>query len=207
VADVRLTAQLRTEFGKGFARRARRDGLIPAVIYGHGEAPRHVSLAAREFTAAVKKNGANVLITLAMPGGDQLAIPKSIVRNPLKGTYEHIDLLAVRRGEKVTIDVPITITGELIRGALLSHEHNSVSVDAEATHLPSEIIVDITDLEIGSQVKASDLVLPTGTVLAGDPDLVLLIIQESPTAADLEAGETPAEAAPAAAAEPASETE
>jgi large subunit ribosomal protein L25 len=201
MSEVRLIAEPRTEFGKGCARRTRRAGKIPAVIYGHGADPRHVSLPAREFTAAIKHGGANVLLTLSLDGGDQLAIPKAIQRNPLKGGYEHVDLLAVRLGEKVTIDVPLSIAGEVIRGGLLAQEHTSVSVEAEATHLPTEIVVDISAVEIGVQIKASDLVLPAGTTLAGDPEQVLLIIQESPTAEQLEGeGEaTPAAAEPVAA--------
>jgi large subunit ribosomal protein L25 len=179
VSEVRLNAELRTEFGKGGARRTRRAGKIPAVIYGHGADPRHVSLPAREFTNAITHGGSNVLLTLDIEGSAQLAIPKAIQRDPIKGVFEHVDLLAVRLGEKVTIDVKLTIVGELARGALLGQEATSVSVEAEATHLPTEIEVDITGLEIGAQVKASDLQLPTGTTLAVDPDHVLLLIQEA----------------------------
>ena len=179
MSEVRLNAELRTEFGKGGARRTRRAGKIPAVIYGHGADPRHVSLPAREFTNAITHGGSNVLLTLDIEGSAQLAIPKAIQRDPIKGVFEHVDLLAVRLGEKVTIDVKLTIVGELARGALLGQEATSVSVEAEATHLPTEIEVDITGLEIGAQVKASDLQLPTGTTLAVDPDHVLLLIQEA----------------------------
>ncbi|MBV9594076.1 MAG: 50S ribosomal protein L25/general stress protein Ctc [Actinobacteria bacterium] len=213
MAEVRLSAEPRTEFGKGGARRTRRAGKIPAVIYGHGADPRHVSLPAREFTAAVKHGGANVLLTLNLEGSEQLAIPKAIQRNPLKDTYEHVDLLAVRRGEKVTIDVPISVHGEVARGGLLAQENTSVSLEAEATHLPTEIVVDISELEIGAQIKASDLALPSGAALTTDPEQILLIIQEAPTAEQLE-GETTAEgqaAEPAdrdaAATKPAAESE
>jgi large subunit ribosomal protein L25 len=189
VSEVRLPAESRTEFGKGGARRTRRAGKIPAVIYGHGADPRHVSLPAREFGHAIKHGGANVLLTLDLEGSDQLAIPKAIQRHPIKGVYEHVDLLAVRRGEKVTIDVPITIVGEVARGGLLATENNTVSIEAEATNLPSEIEVNIEALEIGAHVTAGDLVLPGGSSLAGDPELVLLLIQEAPTAAQMEAEE------------------
>jgi large subunit ribosomal protein L25 len=187
VSEVRLNAEPRTEFGKGGARRTRRAGLIPAVIYGHGAQPRHVSLPAREFSHAIKKGGANVLLTLQLEGRDQLTIPKAIQRDPIKGSYEHVDLLAVRQGEKVTIDVRLEIVGEVIRGGLLAQEHTSVSLEAEATHLPTEVEIEIADLEIGTQVKASDLKLPAGSSLAGDPDQVLLIIHEAPTAEEVEA--------------------
>jgi large subunit ribosomal protein L25 len=211
VSEVRLPAEPRTEFGKGGARRTRRAGKIPAVIYGHGAPPRHVSLPAREFGHAIKHGGANVLITLSLDGAEELAIPKAIQRHPIKGGFEHVDLLAVRRGEKVTIDVPIIIGGEVAAGGLLAQESNSVSVEAEATHLPSEIEVSVEGLAIGSHVTAGDLTLPSGATLVTDPEQVLVVIQEAPTAAELEAevegeAEVPeAEAAPAAEAEGSSE--
>jgi large subunit ribosomal protein L25 len=187
MAEVRLPAESRTEFGKGGARRTRRAGKIPAVIYGHGADPRHVSLPAREFTNAIRHGGANVLLTLELEGDEQLAIPKAIQRHAIKGIFEHVDLLAVRLGEKVTIDVPLNIVGEVVSGGLLSTESTSVSIEAEATHLPSGIEISIDGLEIGTQVTAGDLVLPTGSVLAIDPGHVLLIIQEAPTAEQMEA--------------------
>ncbi|HSY15367.1 MAG TPA: 50S ribosomal protein L25/general stress protein Ctc [Jatrophihabitantaceae bacterium] len=187
MSEVRLSAEARTEFGKGGARRTRRAGKIPAVIYGHGADPRHVSLPTREFTNAIKHGGSNVLLTLDLDGEQQLAIPKAIQRDPIKDVFEHVDLLAVRLGEKVTIVVPLNVVGTLARGALLAVESNSVSLEAEATHLPSGVDVDITPFEIGQQVKASDLVLSAGSSLAGDADQVLLIVQAAPTEAELEA--------------------
>jgi len=186
VSEVRLTAEARTEFGKGGARRTRRAGKIPAVIYGHGADPRHVSLPAHEFTNAVRHNGANVLLTLELEGEEQLAIPKAIQRHAIKGTFDHVDLLAVRTGEKVTIDVPLILTGEIAPGGLLSQEGTSVSVEAEATHLPTGIEVSVDGLEIGAQITAGDLRLPTGSTLAGDAAHVLLIVHEAPTAEQLE---------------------
>ena len=187
MSEVRLSAEPRTEFGKGGARRTRRAGKIPAVIYGHGADPRHVSLPAREFGHAIKHGGANVLLTLDLEGSQQLAIPKAIQRHPIKGVYEHVDLLAVRSGEKVRIEVPLTIVGEIVRGGLLAQENMTVSIEAEATHLPTEIEVSIEGLEIGSHITAADLSLPTGSVLAGEPEQVMLLIQEAPTAEQLEA--------------------
>jgi len=207
VSEVRLPAEPRTEFGKGGARRTRRAGKIPAVIYGHGAAPRHVSLPAKEFGHAIKHGGANVLLMLSLNGAEELAIPKAIQRHPIKGVFEHVDLLAVRRGEKVTIDVPIVVVGEVARGGLLAQESNVVSVEAEATQLPSEIQVNVDDLEIGSHVTAGDLTLPSGATLVTDPQQVLVLIQEAPTAADLEEeGEGEAEA-PEAEGVPAAEAE
>lgn len=205
MSEVRLPAEVRSEFGKGGARRTRRAGKIPAVIYGHGDDPRHVSLPEREFTAAIRNGGTNVLLTLELEGEDQLAIPKAIQRHAIKGTFDHVDLLAVRRGEKVTVDVRLSITGEVAAGGLLAQEYMSVTVQAEATHLPTEIEVSIAGLEIGSHITAGDLKLPTGTVLAGDPEQMLLIIQDAPTASDMAATEgegiepaAPAESATAA---------
>jgi large subunit ribosomal protein L25 len=187
VSEVRLSAEARTEFGKGGARRTRRAGKIPAVIYGHGADPRHVSLPAREFTNAVRHGGANVLLTLDLEGEEQLAIPKAIQRHALKGTFDHVDLLAVRRGEKVTIDVPVTVTGDLVAGGMLATEANTVSVEAEATHLPTGLEVSIEGLGYGSQITAADVPLPSGSTLAGDPAQVLFIVQEAPTEAEIEA--------------------
>ena len=187
MAEVRLSAELRTEFGKGGARRTRRAGKIPAVIYGHGADPRHVSLPDREFANAIRHGGFNVLLTLDIEGDEQLVIPKAIQRHAIKGSFEHVDLVTVRRGEKVTIDVPLSVVGEVVSGGLLAHERNSVSIEAEATHLPTEIEVSIEGVEIGTQITAGDLRLPAGSILAGDTEQVLLIVQEAPTAEQIEA--------------------
>ena len=187
MSEVRLSAEARTEFGKGGARRTRRAGKIPAVIYGHGADPRHVSLPAREFANAVRHGGANVLLTLDLGGEEQLAIPKAIQRHAIQGTFDHVDLLAVRRGEKVTIDVPLAVSGEAVAGGLLAQEHTSVSLEAEATNLPTEIPVSIDDLKIGDQIVAGDLNLPAGAALITDPTQVLLAMNEAPTEAEIEA--------------------
>jgi large subunit ribosomal protein L25 len=186
---------MRTEFGKGGARRTRRAGKIPAVIYGHGAEPRHVSLPAREFTNAIRHGGANVLLTLDVEGTDELAIPKAIQRHPIKGIFEHVDLLAVRLGEKVTIEVPVQVVGDVVPGGMLTQENNTVSIEAEATHLPTGIELDIAGVGIGTQITAGDLVLPSGSSLAGDADQVLVIIQEAPTAEQLEGPGEPEEVA------------
>ncbi|SHH58049.1 large subunit ribosomal protein L25 [Jatrophihabitans endophyticus] len=187
MSEVRLSAETRTEFGKGASRRTRRDGKVPAVVYGHGEDPKHVALPAHEFAAAIRNNGANVLLTLALEGGEQLAIPKSIQRHPIKGYFEHVDLLTVRRGEKVTVDVPITVTGEVVPGGLLNQENTTVSVEAEATHIPSEFEVSVEGLEIGGQITAADVTLPAGSTLVTDGETLILAIAEAPTAEELEA--------------------
>jgi large subunit ribosomal protein L25 len=177
VAEVRLSAELRTEFGKGGARRTRRAGKIPAVIYGHGADPRHVALPAREFANAIRHGGANVLLTLDVDGGEQLAIPKSIQRHPIKGHFEHVDLLAVRRGEKVTIDVPIMVVGALVPGGLLNQESTTISVEAEATHIPTGFEVSIEGLRIGSQVEMAEAAEELG------------IVEEAPDSETAEGGE------------------
>jgi len=187
VSEVRLDAEVRTEFGKGGARRTRRAGKIPAVIYGHGADPRHVSLPAREFTLAIRRGGSNVLLTLALEGEDQLTIPKAIQRDPIRGDFEHVDLLAVRLGEKVTIDVPLVLTGEIAPGGLLAQDATSVTVEAEATHLPTEIEISIEGMEVGSSVSAKDLTLAAGTTLVTDPETLLVAVGAAPTAEDLEA--------------------
>jgi large subunit ribosomal protein L25 len=186
VSEVRLAAETRTVFGKGGARRTRRAGKIPAVIYGHGAEPRHVALPAREFTQALKKNGANVLLTLNVEGTDELAIPKAIQRHPIRGEYEHVDLISVRRGEKVTVDVPIVLVGDIVSGGLLAQDLTTISVEAEATHLPTEIEVSIEGLEVGKHLSAGDLVLPEGTTLVTDPDALVIAVNEAPTAEQLE---------------------
>jgi len=187
VSEVRLSAETRTEFGKGGARRTRRAGKVPAVIYGHGADPRHVALPARELANAIRHGGANVLLTLDVEGGEELAIPKSIQRHPIKGYFEHVDLLAVRRGEKVTIDVPVAVVGDVAPGGLLNQEHTTISVEAEATHLPEAFEINVDGLAIGHQVTAADIALPSGSTLITDPDTVVVIIAEAPSAEQLEA--------------------
>jgi large subunit ribosomal protein L25 len=187
VAEVRLAAETRTEFGKGGARRTRRAGKVPAVIYGHGDDPRHVALPAHDLANAIRHGGNNVLLTLDIEGGEQLVIPKAIQRHPIKGYFEHVDLISVRRGEKVTIEVPIAVTGDVVPGGMLNQERTEISVEAEATHLPSEIAVDISALQIGGHVTAADIALPAGTTLVTEPDQLVLAVVDAPTAEELEA--------------------
>ncbi len=187
MSEVRLAAEVRTEFGKGGARRTRRSGKIPAVIYGHGADPRHVSLPAREFAQAIKRGGGNVLLTITLDGKDEFTIPKAVQRHPIRGDFEHVDLIAVRRGERVTIDVPLLITGDVAPGAMLGQEHNTVQVEAEATHLPTEIEISVEGLDAGAHVTAGDLTLPAGATLVTDAETLLLNITTAPTAEDIEA--------------------
>lgn len=171
--EVRIKAEQRNEFGKGAARRTRRAGNVPGVIYGHGTAPSHVALPGHELTLALKT--ANVLLRVEVVGGaDQLTLPKSVQRDPVKQSVEHVDLVIVRSGEKVTIDVPVTVHGKVV-GALIDLVHAAVSVEAEATHIPNEIVVDIDGLEVGGVIRAGDLTMPEGTTLVADADQIILV--------------------------------
>jgi large subunit ribosomal protein L25 len=203
VSEVKISAEPRTEFGKGGARRTRRAGLVPAVLYGHGEAPQHVALPAREFAAAIRHGGLNQVFAIDIAGGTTLALPKAIQRDPIKDTYEHIDLIIVKLGEKVTVDVPIILVGEAGRNTLVVSDHTTLSVIAEAMHLPSSLEVSIEGLEAGSQVLAGDVTLPEGTELAVDADLVIAMVSAAATAEQLEGDSADAAAGEAEAAAPA----
>jgi large subunit ribosomal protein L25 len=177
VSEVKISAEPRTEFGKGGARRTRRAGKVPAVLYGHGEKPRHIALPAREFAAAIRHGGNNQIFNIEISDGSAaLALPKAIQRDPIKDTYEHVDLLVVRRGEKITVEIPVHLTGEAARDTLVMTESNTLTVLADATKLPDRLEASIEGLEGGSQVKASDVILPDGVELAADPDLVIAIV-------------------------------
>ena len=188
MSEVKISAEPRTEFGKGGARRTRRAGLVPAVLYGHGEKPVHIALPAREFAAAIRHGGLNTVFTIDIVGasGATLALPKAIQRDPIKDTYEHVDLIIVKRGEKVQVDVPVTLVGEAARNTLVVNESNTLAVVAEAMHLPSGFEVSIEGLEAGSQITAADVPLPSGTELAVEPDFVLAIVSQAQTAEQLE---------------------
>jgi large subunit ribosomal protein L25 len=199
VSEVKISAEPRTEFGKGGARRTRRAGLVPAVLYGHGEKPLHIALPAREFAAAIRHGGLNQVFTIEVAGnsGVTLALPKAIQRDPVKDTYEHIDLIIVKRGEKIQVDVPVTFVGEAARNTLVMHESNTLAVVAEAMHLPSGFEVSIEGLEAGAQVTAADVTLPEGSELAVEPDFVLAIVSQAQTAEQLEGDSADAAAAEA----------
>jgi large subunit ribosomal protein L25 len=205
VPEVRIDATARTEFGKGPSRRVRRDGKVPAVLYGHHTEPRHLILPGHEVLMALRTP--NVLIRLeGLPGGAQLALPKAIQRHAIQGWVEHVDLLVVRRGEKVTVDVPVTIAGEIVPGGMLDQQLIQISVEAEATNIPPGIEVNVNGMDVGDAVHASDLVLPAGVSLDEEPDALVLHVIAAPTAEQIEAeiGEAEAEAeaaAPAAAGE------
>ena len=172
MAEVAIKGALRNEFGKGASRRIRRDGNVPAVIYGHGEKPTHISLPAREVGVAIKTS--NVLLNIDLGEKQELVLPKSIVRNPLKGTLEHIDLIIVRRGEKVVVNVPVHTTGKHDPEGILEHVHNTIEVEVEATSIPQFLELDITGLMAGDSKLAEDVQLPAGMALKSDPKMVVV---------------------------------
>ncbi|MFF3912995.1 50S ribosomal protein L25/general stress protein Ctc [Streptomyces sp. NPDC001852] len=174
MSEVKLAAETRTEFGKGAARRIRRDSKVPVVLYGHGSEPLHLTLPGHDLLLALRTP--NVLISLDIDGKtSELAIPKAVQRDPLKGFLEHVDLLLVKRGEKVTVEIPVHTEGELAPGGnLLEHVLNALPVEAEATHIPESVTVSVEGLEAGASVLAKDITLPKGTTLAVEEDAVVL---------------------------------
>lgn len=186
MSEVRISAVPRTEFGKGGARRTRRAGQVPAVLYGHGEAPKHIALPAREFAAAIRHGGLTQVLDIAISdGSSHLALPKAIQRDPIKDTFDHVDLLIVRRGERITIDVPVILVGEAARDTLVMHEAAKLSITADALRLPENLEASIEGLVAGSHVTAADIKLPDGAELAADPELVVAVVSAAPTAAEL----------------------
>jgi large subunit ribosomal protein L25 len=192
VPEVKLTAELRTEFGKGAARRIRRADKVPAVLYGHGTEPIHISLPGHDTLLALRT--ANALLSIEVDGTRQLALPKQVQRDPLKHTIEHVDLVIVRSGEKVTVDVPINIEGEAAPDTLVVVDHNSIPVETEATHIPTGIVLSIEGLRAGTQFHASDLILPEGVVLAIDPETLIVNVTGAQTEEQAEAELAEAEA-------------
>jgi large subunit ribosomal protein L25 len=202
MAEIKIAGARRTEFGKGASRRTRRDGLVPAVIYGHGENPIHISLPARELGIALKSS--NVLLDIDLGDHVELTLPKSVVRHAIKGTLEHIDLIIVRRGERVVVSVPVHTSGEFDRDGILEHNHNSIEVETEATSIPNFLELDMTGLQAGSSLYAADVKLPAGVILISDPKMAVVHLsvraaQEEPVAvaAPAEGADAPAEGAPA----------
>jgi large subunit ribosomal protein L25 len=192
VSEVRIVAEPRTEFGKGPARRVRRANKVPAVLYGHGEIPRHFALPGHELMLALRHD-ANALLTLQTDQGDQLALAKAITRDPIKGHLEHIDLVAVRKGEKVTVEVPITTIGSAAPDTLVDQQTMTLTVEADATALPDHVEVSIEGLRAGRRVLAKDIKLPAGTTLAQDPEHVIVqglgVVSEEQLEAELHAAE------------------
>ena len=185
-ADSNITAEPRTEFGKGAARRIRRADKIPAVLYGHGTDPQHITLPGHDTMLALKHGGANALLTISVGGKEQLALPKQIQRDPIKGFLEHLDLIIVRKGEKVTVDIPVHLVGEPNPDALVVTETSLISVEAEATHIPEYVEVSIEGLNVGDQVLAKDLSVPSGSRVIVDDDHLIVNVTHAPTAEEVE---------------------
>ncbi|TSD62333.1 50S ribosomal protein L25/general stress protein Ctc [Aeromicrobium piscarium] len=192
MAEIKIAAETRTEFGKGAARRIRRSAKVPAVLYGHGTDPVHVTLPGHDLMLALKKP--NPLLSIELGSEKHLVIPKQVQRDPLKGFLEHADLLIVKRGEKVVVEVPVNVVGEPGPDAMVVTENASVSIEAEATHLPSELEASIEGLQAGSQITAADLTLPSGVELASESELLIVNVTHAPTAAEVEAELEEAEA-------------
>ncbi|MCW2756500.1 MAG: ribosomal protein [Nocardioidaceae bacterium] len=192
--DIKIKAEARTEFGKGAARRIRRADKVPAVIYGHGNDPIHVTLPGHETMMALKHGGSNALLYLDIEGKEHLALTKQIQADAIKGHLEHIDFVEVRKGEKVTVDVNVHLTGEAAPDSLVVTENSSVSLEAEATNIPEYIELSIEGASVGTQFHASDLVLPTGSLLLSDDDMMIVNVQHAPTAEEVDAELEEAEA-------------
>ncbi|MDQ0942877.1 50S ribosomal protein L25/general stress protein Ctc [Streptomyces sp. V1I1] len=197
MSEVKLAAEIRTEFGKGAARRVRRENKVPGVLYGHGSNPVHITLPGHELLLALRTS--NVLLSLDIEGKTELAIPKAVQRDAIKGFLEHVDLLIVKRGEKVNVEIPVHTEGELAPGAyLVEHVLNALPVEAEATHIPESVTVSIAGLAAGDSILAKDVPLPSGTTLAVEDDTVVVQVlaaqAEEPTGEAEAEGEEAAEA-------------
>ncbi|WP_316576074.1 50S ribosomal protein L25/general stress protein Ctc [Nocardia canadensis] len=203
MSDVnQIEAAVRTEFGKGAARRTRRDGNVPAVLYGHQAEPQHLSLDAKAFAAILRTHGTNAILNLVVDGKQQLAMTKSVVVHPIRRYIEHADLLIVKRGERVTTDVNVVVTGDAASGTLITQEATTLSIEADALKLPESIEISVEGIEPGTQILARSIELPAGVTLAGDPEALIVNVIAAPSAAQLDeegegtAAEETAESAP-----------
>ncbi|MGY6496900.1 MAG: 50S ribosomal protein L25/general stress protein Ctc [Microcella sp.] len=205
--ENKLSADERTSFGKGAARKLRAKDLIPAVLYGHGTDPRHITLPGHETALLLRKS--NVLVTLDIAGDKQLALVKDVQKDPVRQLIEHVDLIVVRKGEKVTVDVPVHIEGESAPGTIHVVDHNTLTVETEATHIPESFTVSIEGLEEGTQILAGQVELPKGTTLVTDAEALVVNVtvpaapKDDDESADAEggAGEAAAESSDEAAAD------
>jgi large subunit ribosomal protein L25 len=200
VAEISINGARRTEFGKGASRRSRRDGFIPAVIYGHGEKPQHVALPSRELGIALKTS--NVLIDVVLDDHTELTLPKSVSRDPLTGLLEHIDLVIVRRGERVVVSVPVHTEGKYDQDGILEHTNNSIEVETDVTNIPAFLVLSMEGMMAGESKSASEVVLPEGVKLISDPKMTVVHlsvrsaeVEEAPVVAAATEGD--AAAAPA----------
>ena len=194
MAAEKIKAETRTEFGKGAARRIRRDDKVPAVIYGHGAEPIHLTLPGHDTWMALKHGGANSLLEIDVDGSSHLALTKQVQIDPIRRTLEHIDFVAIVKGEKVTVEVPVHLDGEAARGTVVVTGHSTISVEAEAINIPEYILVSVEGLEAGTQILASELTLPVGSTLLLDPETLIVNVTEQQSAEALEAELESAEA-------------
>ena len=172
--DNKVHAEPREQFGKGFARRLRAAGQIPAVIYGHGAAPQHVALPGHQVSLLIRR--ANAVLELDVAGKEQLTLVKDVQKDPVHQVIEHIDLLVVKKGEKIQVDVPLVVVGEPFAGTIANLDATSVSLEVEATHIPEHVEVDVEGLEDGTHITAADLKLPKGAALVADPETLIVAI-------------------------------
>ncbi|WP_349270900.1 50S ribosomal protein L25 [Mycolicibacterium parafortuitum] len=197
-APNNLTAQVRTATGKGASRRARREGLVPVVLYGHGTEPQHLALSARDFAAVLRHAGTNAVLTLDIDGTEQLALTKSIEIHPIRRNIQHADLLVVRRGEKVTVEVPVVVEGDAAPGTLVTQDANTIEIEADVQSIPEQFTVSVEGAEEGTQILAGQVELPSGVTLITDPEVLVVNVVAAPTSEELEgegAGEAGDEAA------------
>jgi large subunit ribosomal protein L25 len=186
MSETKLQAESRTEFGKGAARRIRRADKVPAVLYGHGTDPIHITLPGHETMLALKHGGANALLSIEVEGKSQLALPKQVQRDPIKGFLEHLDLLVVRKGEKVTVDIPVHVIGDPAPETMVVTDHTVISVEAEATHIPEYVEVSIDGAEVGTLIYAKDIELPKGSTLQTEDEALIVNVTHAPTAEEIE---------------------
>ncbi|HVX55461.1 50S ribosomal protein L25/general stress protein Ctc [Nocardioides sp.] len=194
MSSEKITAEKRTEFGKGAARRIRRENKIPAVIYGHGAEPIHVTLPGHDTMMALKHHGQNALLELDIDGKTQLALTKQVQIDHIRRVIEHVDFVAVKAGEKVTVEVPVHVVGESAPGTLVVTDHAAIAVEAEATHVPEGLEISVEGAEAGTQIHAKDIALPQGVTLVLDADTLVVNVTAAPTAAQVEAELESAEA-------------
>jgi large subunit ribosomal protein L25 len=181
-----LTAVVREKTGKGASRQARRDGKVPVVLYGHGAEPQHLEINAHDYAAVLRHSGTNAVLVLDINGKEQLALTKSLTVHPIRRNIQHADLLIVRRGEKVTVEVHITLEGDAASGTLVTQDANVIEIEAEAMSIPEQLTVSIEGAEEGTQITAGQVELPKGVTLVSDPDLLVVNIVTAPSAEDLE---------------------
>jgi len=182
-----LTATVRTETGKGASRRARREGHVPAVLYGHGADPQHLLLPGHDLSAVLRNSGTNAVLTLDIDGKEQLALTKALEIHPIRRNIQHLDLLVVRKGEKVTVEVNVIVEGEAVPGTLVTQDSNTIEIEADALSIPQQLTISVEGADIGTQFAAGSIELPSGVSLISDPEMLVVNVVAAPTEEELEA--------------------